>query len=117
VYDAIVSAFKGTGFFIDPSVVCRAFFVTNLVGITPINALENILGKSLGQPVAEQAQKAMISISSERFTPEKYEETISWMVKSGLVTVENHLVRREIIYHQVHIYYSFVLLLHNYSNQ
>lgn len=102
VYDAIMGQFKGELKTTDPaslSLVIKAFFITNIIGITPISALEHLLSKHFGKTVTNQSTAIMIMISSEKFTPEQYSDTIYWLFKNGIVKVDIASMDKEIQFH------------------
>ena len=42
----------------------------------------------------------MIQISSEKFTPKQFEDTIQWLVSSGIMTVDTETLGKEISFHK-----------------
>lgn len=100
VYDSVMNEFKGTGTVVDFSVIVRVFFVVNIIGIAPMAALENMLNRALNRPVKTEAQNIMIQISSEKFTPEQFANTIQWLVTSGIMTVDSPSLDKEISFHK-----------------
>ena len=48
--------------------------------------------------VTQQAQTIMISVSSEKFTPLQYADTIAWLHSSGVVLVDTVAMRDEILH-------------------
>lgn len=96
VHDAITNEFKRTGTVIDLSTIVQVFFVCNIVGILPVVAIETVLDKTLKRPVKSEAQNIMIQIASEKFTPEQYASTISWLVSSSLLFVNTQSLDTEV---------------------
>lgn len=74
----------------------RVFFVLNLMGIVPITALDFMLSKSTKRSATQQAQTILISVSSEKFTPHQYADTMLWLHSSGIVVVDSASMTKEI---------------------
>lgn len=74
----------------------RVFFILNLMGIVPITALDFLLSKSTKRSVTQQAQTILISVSSEKFTPHQYADTMLWLHSSGIVVVDSASMAKEI---------------------
>lgn len=82
------------------STILQAFFIVNIVGITPIDALEALLSRALQRPVREDAQAIMIRISAERFTPEQHAGAIHWLITSRILRVRAPELLQEIAHHR-----------------
>lgn len=101
VYDSIMAQFKGTGDLKTTdasslSLCIKAFFITNIIGITPISALEQLLSTHFQRTVTTQSTQIMISISSEKFTPDQYAKTIHWLFSTGICKVDTASMDKEV---------------------
>lgn len=87
----------------------RVFFILNLMGIVPITALDFLLSKSTKRSVTQQAQTILISVSSEKFTPNQYADTMLWLHSSGIVVVDSASMAKEI--HHITTRYCIIACL------
>ena len=104
VYESIVAQFKGVVVEAGKPVVnnsmlslcVRAFFISNLIGIVPMAALEYLMCKHFDRGATAESTAIMIAVSSEKFAPEQYLSTIAWLMSSGIALVDTVGMDKEI---------------------
>jgi hypothetical protein len=68
-----------------------------------------LLSKSTKRSVTQQAQTILISVSSEKFTPNQYADTMLWLHSSGIVVVDSASMAKEI--HHITTRYCIIACL------